>query len=247
MAKVKDLQNANQVGWNVVGFCGELDLSPGSLQGTQKFDFQGTCRNFPEKVSSQCQQILFQVFPQSHFQQVEEGNQVDLQPLSQRFRSKFSALRIDQFPHRYLTKEPCGAMCRIFHGDFTGASYCIHCILDNSSQLDGDWWIVDCYDCYGCYDCYLWLLIIVVMVVVVVVDDIDGVKVPLPVTCRMVLLVDGFFDSIDDCWWRWRFMLCADGFCVRWLLITRLLLCWTYQFWDTYFDLHKQTTTTAYN
>ena len=122
----------------MVGFCGELDLSPGSLQGTQKFDFQGTCRNFPEKVSSQCQQILFQVFPQSHFQQVEEGNQVDLQPLSQRFRSKFSALRIDQFPHRYLTKEPCGAMCRIFHGEFTGASYCIHCILDNSSQLDGD-------------------------------------------------------------------------------------------------------------
>ena len=88
----------------MVGFCGELGLSPGSLQGTQKFDFQGT---------SQCQQILFQVFPQCHFQQVEEGNQVDLQPLSQRFRSKFSALRIDQFPHRYLTKEPCGACVEI--------------------------------------------------------------------------------------------------------------------------------------
>lgn len=45
----------------------------------------------------------------------------------------------------------------------------------------------------------------------VVVVDIDGVKVPLP--ALLVLLVDGFFDSI------------ADGFCVRWLLITRLLLC----------------------
>ena len=114
MAKVKDLQNANQVGWNVVGFCGELDLSPGSLQGTQKFDFQGTCRISRKKLAVNVSKFLFQVFPQSHFQQVEEGNQVDLQPLSQRFRSKFSALRIDQFPHRYLTKEPCGAMCRIF-------------------------------------------------------------------------------------------------------------------------------------
>ena len=32
------------------------------------------------------------------------------QVLSQRFKSKFSALRIDQFPHRYLTKEPILAM-----------------------------------------------------------------------------------------------------------------------------------------
>lgn len=54
--------------------------------------------------------VYVQPLELSLWREVEEGNQVDLQPLSQRFRSKFSALRIDQFPHRYLTKEPILAM-----------------------------------------------------------------------------------------------------------------------------------------
>lgn len=54
--------------------------------------------------------IYVQPLELSLWREVEEGNQVDLEVLSQRFKSKFSALRIDQFPHRYLTKEPILAM-----------------------------------------------------------------------------------------------------------------------------------------
>ncbi|CAE6959877.1 Art7 [Symbiodinium sp. CCMP2592] len=56
-------------------------------------------------------QIFVQPLELSLWGQVEKENGgIDLQAIGQHFKSKFSAVRIDQFPRRYLTDEPIVAM-----------------------------------------------------------------------------------------------------------------------------------------
>eukprot|EP00438_Fugacium_kawagutii_P012065 Skav235786 [mRNA] locus=scaffold7679:15655:28420:- [translate_table: standard] len=49
--------------------------------------------------------IYVQPLELSLWSEVEETHSVTLRDLGQRFRSKFSAVRIEQFPHRFLTKD----------------------------------------------------------------------------------------------------------------------------------------------
>ncbi|CAE7292539.1 Art7 [Symbiodinium natans] len=55
-------------------------------------------------------QIFVQPLELSLWGQAERENGVDLQAMGKHFRSKFSAVRIDQFPGRYLTEEPIAAL-----------------------------------------------------------------------------------------------------------------------------------------
>ncbi|CAE7475907.1 unnamed protein product [Symbiodinium pilosum] len=56
-------------------------------------------------------QIFVQPLELSLWGQVEKENgSVDLQAIGKHFKSKFSAVRIDQFPRRYLTDEPIAAL-----------------------------------------------------------------------------------------------------------------------------------------